>query len=162
MKNPLVAALQLLPHPEGGYFRETYRAPTLVEIDGERRSASTAILFMLEASSFSSLHRIRSDEVWHFYRGSDLEVVSIDEEGLLRVERLGGDPSTGSVPQVVVPRGRWFGARLVSTTNPEAYSLVGCTVAPGFEFRDLELANRDELLAEYPTLRDEIVALTRP
>lgn len=163
----LVHALKLSPHPEGGFFRETYRAPSVLPksaLGGHHagpRSASTAIYFLVTAGSFSALHRIASDEVWHFYAGHALEVISIDEHDQLHVVRVGMNLSEGEVPQYVVPQGRWFGSRLAAPHAPDAYALVGCTVAPGFDFADFELADRGALIAHYPQHQAIIEALTR-
>lgn len=157
----LVERLNLLPHPEGGYFRETYRAAeniagnALPSRFGGDRSASTAIYFLLETGQRSRLHRIQSDEVWHFYGGDPLMVVEIDRAGELKTTRLGGDLADGAVFQHVVPAGVWFGAAPADDgrTGTAGYALVGCTVAPGFDFADFELADRTVLLAEYPAHR---------
>jgi predicted cupin superfamily sugar epimerase len=155
----LIERLQLTPHPEGGYFRETYRAAESVggsalprRFNGER-SISTAIYFLLEAGQCSHLHRIKSDEVWHFYAGDPLDVVEIDAAGDLRTTRLGA----GGVYQHVVPAGVWFGA---APAEGGRFALVGCTVAPGFDFADFELADRTALLREYPRHQDWIRRLT--
>jgi predicted cupin superfamily sugar epimerase len=155
----LIEQLQLAPHPEGGYFRETYRAAESVgatalprRFTGER-SISTAIYFLLEAGQCSHLHRIRSDEVWHFYAGDPLDVMEIDGAGELKVTRIG----TGGVYQHVVPAGVWFGA---APAEGGRFALVGCTVAPGFDFADFELADRAALLREYPRHQDWIRRLT--
>lgn len=161
MLETLIRSLQLAPHPEGGWYRESYRAPVLVEVHGKQRAASTAIYFLLGSSDFSALHRIAADEVWHFYEGADLEIASLDETGVLRRERLGRDPATGAVPQLVVPAGRWFGARLAAPTEPGRFALVGCTVAPGFDFADFELADRTVLLQRFPEHAELICAWTR-
>jgi hypothetical protein len=171
MRTHLIASLGLQPHPEGGHYKETYRAPLVIDVDGRTRAVSTAIYFLLGRNEFSTLHRIRSDEVWHFYSGRDLEVVSFDDDGTVRRERVGSDPKTGAVPQLVVPAGRWFGARLAANAaddeddndadDDEAYALVGCTVAPGFDFADFELGDRAALLARYPGHADIVGALTR-
>jgi predicted cupin superfamily sugar epimerase len=159
----LIDRLGLQPHPEGGYFRETYRASESVAASGlprrfnGERSISTAITFLLEAGQCSRLHRIRSDEVWHFYAGDPLIVVEIDAAGCLKTARLGGDLAAGAVYQHVVPAGVWFGA---APAEGGRFALVGCTVAPGFDFADFELADRAELLAEYPMHRDWIRRLT--
>jgi len=157
----LVRELQLLPHPEGGHYRETYRDTRVVYVDGKRRSASTAILFLLCAGDISALHRIAADEVWHFYRGDDVEIVSFDEQGALRRERLGADPSTGAVPQLVVPARRWFGSRVWPGVGRAGWALVGCTVAPGFDFADFELGTRGALVQSYPDAVDVVTAFTR-
>ncbi|MBM4282052.1 MAG: cupin domain-containing protein [Deltaproteobacteria bacterium] len=157
----LVASLGLQPHPEGGFYKETYRATRVVDVDGRVRAASTAIYFLLTTGTFSALHRIRSDEVWHFYAGADLEVVSFDEQGRLLRERVGASAATGAVPQLVVPAGRWFGSRLADDGDADAFALVGCTVAPGFDFADFELGTREELLRQFPSHVDVVTALTR-
>jgi uncharacterized protein len=159
----LVRQLGLQPHPEGGYFRETYRATeniaaaALPRRFGGARSISTAIHFLLEAGQCSRLHRIQADEVWHFYAGDPLIVVEIDGAGGLKTTRLGGDLAAGAVYQHVVPAGAWFGA---TPAEGGRFALVGCTVAPGFDFADFELADRATLLAGYPAHRDWILRLT--
>jgi predicted cupin superfamily sugar epimerase len=158
----LVEQYALLPHPEGGYYRETYRAAARVrplERDEDAgRAASTAILYLLEGDDFSALHRIQSDEVWHFYAGEPLRVSSLGPSGERADLLLGSRPERGEVFQAVVPAGHWFGARLDA---PGGYCIVGCTVAPGFEFADFELAERGPMLARYPEHRDLVLALTR-
>jgi predicted cupin superfamily sugar epimerase len=159
----LVRELDLQPHPEGGYFRETYRASeslaaaALPRRFGGERSISTAIYFLLEGGQASRLHRIKADEVWHFYAGDPLIVVEIDAAGVLKTTRLGGDLGAGAVYQHVVPAGSWFGA---SPAEGGQFALVGCTVAPGFDFADFELADRAAFLAEYPEHQDWIRRLT--
>jgi len=166
-QDELVHALKLSPHPEGGFFRETYRASEILAKGSlgahhiGPRSASTAIYFLVTAGSFSALHRIASDEVWHFYGGHSLEVISIDEDNQVHAVRVGMNLAEGEVPQYVVPRGRWFGSRLAAPHTADAYALVGCTVAPGFDFADFELANRSVLVQRYPQHRAIIEALTR-
>lgn len=160
----LVRTLALSPHPEGGFFRETYRsAEQLAALParfGGPRSVSTAIYYLLGAGDMSALHRIHSDEVWHFYLGRPLEVVVLAADGTARTIVLGVDLAAGQVPQAVVEAGAWFGARLHQPV-PGAFALVGCTVAPGFDFADLELAERAALLARYPQHAGVIAALTR-
>lgn len=150
--------LELQPHPEGGFFRETYRASLGTAAFGGSRSASTAIYFLLAGDAFSALHRMRSDEVWHFYAGSALLVHSIDPEGHYSVSKLGENPEAGEQFQCVVPAGHWFGCGL---ERPDTYALVGCTVAPGFDFADFEMGRRAELLAQYPQHKGVIEKLTR-
>ena len=152
------------PHPEGGYFVETYRSAeqvphvALPTRFGGSRSFSTAIYFLLENHHFSALHRIQADELWHFYTGDPLEILVLDPaSGALEVIRLGPDPEAGEVFQAVVAAGMWFGSRPAAGS---AYSLVGCTVAPGFDFADFELAERTALLAEFPQHEAVIVGLT--
>ncbi|HVJ40961.1 MAG TPA: cupin domain-containing protein [Dongiaceae bacterium] len=159
----LIERLRLVPHPEGGFFRETYRAS--IELSAQAlpadftgtRHASTAIYFLLAAGDRSRLHRICSDEVWHFYHGDPLQVVEITEAGDISTTLLGADIGAGQVPQHVVPAGRWFGA---CPAPDSRFSLVGCTVAPGFDFADFEMAEPQALLSAYPKLRDWIIRLT--
>lgn len=170
MTNPLSPAVQALidrlalqPHPEGGFFRETYRAKrslnaaALAPHFSGARYASTAIYYMLTAGDRSRFHRLRSDEVWHFYLGDPLQVVELTESGSIQVTILGTDFAAGQVPQHVVPAGRWFGACPAPGSN---FSLVGCTVAPGFDFADFDVAARDDLLVAYPDASDWIRRLT--
>lgn len=158
-----VRLLNLQPHPEGGYFAETYRASETLAAHalptrfGGARAFSTAIYFLLESHHVSALHRIQADEVWHFYAGGPLEVFVIKPDATLTVIRLGSDPGRGEVFQTMVPAGCWFGSR---PAPGSAYSLVGCTVAPGFDFADFEMADRNALLAEFPQHTDTIRMLT--
>ena len=128
----VVRLLGLSPHPEGGFYRETFRAPAA---DGER-SASTAIYYLLRAGEVSAWHRVDADEVWHFYAGSPLELfLSVDGRERSAI-RLGPDLTAGERPQAVVPAGVWQAARPLG-----GWVLVGCTVAPGFEFSSFEMAS---------------------
>lgn len=158
----LVEALRLVPHPEGGWYRETYRDTLMLPGEalprGGSRSASTAILYLLDAGSFSALHRIASDEVWHFHLGDPLIVHVLHEDGRREDLRLGLDVLGGDRVQAVVPRGAWFGARLAEGGR---FALVGCTVAPGFDFADFELAERASLTARFPEHAALIAAMTR-
>lgn len=157
----VIEALGLGPHPEGGYFAETFRSPLTVGSSahpGERR-ASTAIYFLLAAGEFSAFHRVRSDEVWHHYAGDVLELHSIDASGAHQRRLLGVDLVWGERPQLVIPAGVWQAARPLP--GSAGYVLVGCTVAPGFEFADFEMPARDALLREYPDQRALIESLTR-
>jgi predicted cupin superfamily sugar epimerase len=151
----LVRGLRLLPHPEGGFYRETYRA-TQVH-DG--RAAATMIYFLLPAGQVSRLHRIDADEGWHHYLGGTLEIFELDEAepDRPRVTRLGKNLTAGELPQHIVPAGRWFGAAPAAGTP---YALVGCTVAPGFEFAQFELGERERLLARFPAAADIVARLT--
>ncbi|MFC1452229.1 cupin domain-containing protein [Verrucomicrobiota bacterium] len=158
-----IKALDLKRHPEGGYFAETYRSAARVPgsalaapLRGDR-SLTTAIYFLLESGDVSALHRLRSDEVWHFYAGSSLRLYLIDPDGEGREVRLGRCDDQGEAPQAVVPAGTWFGARV---SQPGSYALCGCTVSPGFEFEDFELGRREELLRRFPGHREWILSLT--
>ncbi len=156
--------LQLLPHPEGGYFRETYRSEefiprsSLPERFSGARSFSTAIYFLLAGTDFSALHRIKSDEVWHFYDGSSLTVHVIDPQGDYSALKVGRNIAAGEMPQAVVKAGSYFGA---TVNDIESYALAGCTVAPGFGFADFELPGRQRLLELFPQHREIIARLTR-
>ena len=152
-----ITSLHMQPHPEGGYYAQTYAAGELIPRAalpgrfGGDRPFSTAIYFLLENHNRSALHRIQSDEVWHFYAGGSLNVYVIDlASGTLSVIRLGNRPDRGEVFQAVVRAGCWFGAKPVGEPNVPAFSLVGCTVAPGFDFNDFELADSGTLLAQFP------------
>src|SRR5882757_5432760 len=155
--------LNLEPHPEGASYRQTYRAPltlpqfALSGFTGDR-AASTAIYFLLEGDQFSAFHRLRSDEVWHFYAGFGLVVHVIEPGGQYSELLLGSNAAAGEVFQAVVPAGCWFGSSL---RLPNTFALVGCTVAPGFDFADFEMAKRDALTAQYPQHRNIIQRLTR-
>lgn len=130
--------LELLPHPEGGYYREVYRNETNHSFPGFEgtRSIATSIFFLLEAPQVSALHRIKSDEIWYYHNGGNLEIIELDENGAEHITLLGKDLDKGAVLQHVVKAGRWFGARLPEGSS---YCLVGCQVSPGFDFRDFEL-----------------------
>ena len=185
-----IEKLGLEAHPEGGYFRQTYKSQARIvpEASGKARpaakgatsvgqpelhgprAASTAIYFLLEGENFSALHRLRSDEMWHFYAGSPLVVHVLDPASEYSSILLGNDLEAGQVFQAVVQAGCWFGAELAQ--NPHfsqnrgevgqpSYALVGCTVAPGFEFEDFEMATREELQAKYPGQKEIIQKLTR-
>ncbi len=149
-----IRELQLRPHPEGGYYRVTYTSQLPIATPNGNRAASTAIYFLLEGRDFSAFHRIASDELWHFYAGSALVVYVIDAAGCYSELRVDG---VGSF-QAVVRAGCWFASRL---EDPSGFALVGCTVAPGFDFADFELAKRDELVGSYPQHERLIEELTR-
>ena len=136
-----IRKLDLRPHPDGGYFRETYRAPDRVNLGGlparytGSRHASTAIYYLLPGEEVNQLHRLHSDEMWHFYTGSPLTLHLIHPNGTYEARQLGPEPGSGQAFQVLVPAGCWFGA---TVDDPEGYTLVGCTVAPGFDLDDFE------------------------
>jgi predicted cupin superfamily sugar epimerase len=158
----LVARLGLQPHPERGFFVETHRAGVAVTAASHPgpRAASTAIYFLVTAEAPSTyLHRLRSDEVFHLYEGGPLDIVRLFSDGASDVARLGLDLEAGERPQIVVPAATWFGTELATGAS---HCLVGCTVAPGFEFSDFELAEGPELAARYPTQAVRIARLSRP
>ncbi len=145
----LIARHQLLPHPEGGYYRETWRAERV--LPGTTRSVGTAILYLLPEGQCSRLHRLDADEVWHFHQGGGLQIVELGAEGA-RVTVLGAEH-----PQHVVRAGSWFGSTPVAGAG---HCFVGCTVTPGFEFAHFELGHREALLREFPHARDWVERLT--
>ncbi len=158
----LIESFELKPHPEGGYFAESYRSkesiPRIslpVQFGGDR-SFSTAIYFLIPGGEKSRLHRIASDEIWHHYMGEALVVVEITPEGEVIETQLGSDVMAGQVPQYVVTAGHYFGARV----EGDGFAFVGCTVSPGFDFDDFEMADRDELLTLYPAAGELIRAMT--
>jgi predicted cupin superfamily sugar epimerase len=157
----VIEALSLLPHPEGGFYRETFRAPPLPFELAERgvRSASTAIYFLLGSTDFSALHVVSSDEHWHHYLGDALELHCFDRAGEHRRALLGSDLLRGQRPQHVVLAGELQGARVVR--GGYGFALCGCTVAPGFDFADFRMPPRAELLTRLPQQRELVMQLTR-
>jgi predicted cupin superfamily sugar epimerase len=160
----LVDKYQMQLHPEGGWFRETYRSDELVLGEhlpnryGNGRSFSTAIYFLLEGEQFSGFHRIKSDELWHFYAGGPLNVYVINPQGELYIIKLGNNPDNDEVFQAAVPAGCWFASQ---PALPQSFCFVGCTVAPGFDFADFELAKAKQLAELYPQHQSIINKLCR-
>lgn len=160
-----IEKLNLIEHPEGGFFRETYRSGQVIPPVGlpERftgpRSFSTAIYFLITESCPSHLHRLKADELWHFYAGTGLTLHLFYPDGRYRLKKLGGKIEEGESFQVLVPADCWFGAVV---HQPGGYTLAGCTVAPGFDFADFTLARRSELLPLFPDYTQVIHRLTRP
>jgi len=159
-----------MPHPrEGGWFIQTYAANEAISSSafadarypdarypGPRRT-STAIYYLLEPESFSEMHRLRSDEVFHFYAGDPIEMLQLSPDGTGRTIVIGNDLAAGHTPQVVVKREVWQGARLIEGGG---WALLGCTVSPGFEYEDYDSGKRAELIANWPAFTAKIVALT--
>jgi hypothetical protein len=147
----LIDFYQLVPHPEGGYYKETYRSDVLVDQSAlpsrflGHRHCSTAIYFLLVKDSFSAFHKILSDECWHFYEGAAVAIHVLHLNGAYELIKLGNRIDLGEQFQAIVPAGAWFASKTLG-----AYSLVGCTVSPGFDFNDFELANANELTQMYP------------
>ena len=152
-----ITALDLQPHPEGGFYREIYRADLTVTVGDRQRSASTAIYYLLRAGERSRLHRLQSDELWHFYAGQPLTVHQLIPEQGYHALTIGADLSQGQQLCGGVPAGIWFGATVAAETG---FSLVGCTVAPGFSFEDFEMAEAATLLKAFPESRSLIEQLT--
>ena len=160
----IIELLNLSPHPEGGYYRETYRSGLVLDENvlpdrfvGNRHCA-TCIYFLLTNRNFSAFHRINQDEIWHFYAGQPLTLHIIDLNGEYLHIKIGMDLQKGVLPQFVVPAGSWFAAEI---EEKDGYALVGCTVAPGFDFRDFELGDRKELCDLFPQHNQQISRLTR-
>ncbi len=154
----VIRCLELRAHPEGGYFKEVFRSPELVANERRTRSASTAIYFLLKSGEFSAFHRVSSDEGWHHYAGDALELVVVRGSSVKR-ERLGRDLAAGERPFGVVPAGAWQAARPIGAEH--GYALVGCTVAPGFDFSDFEMPPRATLLALLPEHGELVRSFTR-
>lgn len=154
--------LNLQAHPEGGFYRETYRsaekvlANELPDRFDDTRNFSTAIFFLLRSEDRSLFHRIKSDEVWHYHAGTSLSIYVLEGDALVTYV-LGPNLEKGEQLQVVVPANCWFGARL---NDADSYTLAGCTVSPGFDFHDFELAGRASLLQQYPAYQEIIESLT--
>ena len=160
----IIKELKLEPHPEGGYFRETYRSEGKINNNNSleknytgNRNYSTCIYFLLTSDNFSALHRIKQDEIWHFYDGSPIKLHTISESGVHETHIIGNNLSKGEIPQFVVPGGFWFGAEVI---DQNSYSLVGCTVSPGFSFEDFELKSEKELTSLFPNQKEIISKLT--
>lgn len=163
-KLEIIAKLDLQPHPEGGFFKETYRSEAEISRDqlGEEysgnRNYSTSIYFLLTSEDHSNFHRIKQDEIWHFYEGSPIRLHTISEDGVHNSHIIGRDILKDELPQLVVKGGDWFAAEVITKGE---FSLVGCTVAPGFSFEDFELPPRNELLEKFPQHHDLITKFTK-
>jgi predicted cupin superfamily sugar epimerase len=163
--------LGLAAHPEGGSYRQTYRSELVLPKEAlpraytGARAVSTAIYFLLQSGNFSAFHRLRSDEMWHFYAGESLLVHVIELNGRYSKIKVGNDPQRGESLQALVKASCWFASEVASSKcispDDRSFALVGCTVAPGFDFDDFELARRDELAQKYPQHREIIQRLTR-
>ena len=160
--NEIVTRYQLAPHPEGGFYAETYRSTEFIHSENlpgfsGSRAYSTAILYLMRAEDKSCLHRIKQDEVWHFYLGGPMRLVMISPAGEFSEVSLGQNIAAGQYVQYCVPRGCWFGA---CPLPGSPYTFVGCTVAPAFDFEDFELGKREQLLAQYPAFKEIINQFT--
>ncbi|HVO16906.1 MAG TPA: cupin domain-containing protein [Alphaproteobacteria bacterium] len=161
----IIRLLGLTPHPEeGGFFRETYRSaetipPAVLDPGyGGPRAHSTAIYYLLTSTTYSAMHRVKSDEVYHFYLGDPIEMLQLAPGGAGRTVLIGPDVARGMQPQLVVPRGVWQGSRLVA--GPHGFALLGATVAPGFDYADYEHGRRAALVRDWPNWRAQIEART--
>jgi predicted cupin superfamily sugar epimerase len=161
----IIGHLGLVPlAEEGGYYRETYRCDEKIVKDflppryGGDRNCSTAIYYLLTPEMFSALHRVKSDEIFHFYAGDRVSILQLYPDGHGETVTLGNDLKAGQKPQCIVPRGVWQGCFVAEGGK---FALMGTTVAPGFEFDDFELGKREELLRKFPRFEKEIIHLTR-
>lgn len=159
-----IKRFNLKPHPEGGYYARSYESDIILEqpclpacFDG-KRFLSTAIYYLLEQGDFSAFHRLKGDECWHFYAGEPLYLFIIENDGNLQQIVLGNNVPENEIPQFVVKAGKWFAA--VPCEN-STFSFAGCTVTPGFDFEDLEFANKEALINQYPSLKTIIEIFTR-
>jgi len=162
--NEIINRLNLKPHPEGGYFSETYRCEETLE-PGQlparypsKRSFNTAIYFLLTADSCSHMHRLKTDEIFHFYLGDPVTMLQLYPDGSSKTVRLGSDVLGGENPQIIVPRDIWQGSFIAGDGK---FALLGTTVSPGFDFEDFEYGDRDQLIAFYPAQRELIIRLTK-
>jgi uncharacterized protein len=160
----IVQLLNLQPHPEGGYYKEVYRSEGLIEeaclpdnFQG-KRSFSTSIYYLLQKGDFSAFHRIKSDEHWHYYYGGNVLIHVLYPDGSYQCKLLGSNIANGAAFQLVIPAGTWFAAEPAPGND---FTLAGCTVAPGFDFADFELANKNELMQQYPNYQELIRRLCR-
>lgn len=160
-----IEKLGLQKHPEGGWFKETYRSNETIKQSAlptnynGNRNISTSIYYLLEGKDMSVFHRLKSDEIWHFYTGtSSIKITLISPEGKLTEHLIGTNPDYDEVFQFIIPKNHWFAAE---PTNKSGYALVGCTVAPGFDFDDFEMAKREELIKQFPLHQECIKKLTR-
>jgi predicted cupin superfamily sugar epimerase len=154
--NEIISTLKLSKHPEGGYYKETYRSNEEMETDRGKRNVSTAIYFLLEENDRSKFHRIKSDECWFFHQGNAVEIFILSDE-VLKTVVLGNMILKNEIPQTIIPANSWFAAKV---RDEKGFALVSCTVAPGFDFRDFEMAERKQLLKEFPDQPEIIHAFT--
>lgn len=155
----IIDELQLSPLiGEGGYFNETYRSDTIVFVNGINQTASTQIYYLITPQSFSSLHKLTKDEVWHFYLGDSAQLLLIYPDGQYEIIILGNDIMNDEILQYVIYQGIWFGVKIEELIC--GYSLFGTTVSPGFEFQDFTSGDRTDLIQQFPDLEDLIIEYT--
>jgi len=153
----IIEKLNLTRHPEGGFYRETYRAEKSVTLDnGKVRNTGTAIYYLLKGADKSHFHKVGSDELWLFHQGEPLELLMITGDGNIETKILGNRLDLDEEPQIIIPANVWFAARI---KEEKGFTLVSCIVAPGFEFEDFELADKNELIRSFPNIKDEIEEL---
>ena len=156
--------LGLLPHPEGGYFREIYRSTKPIPqsalpkcYDGDR-NYGTSIYYLLNGEDFSAFHKLHSDEIWHFYEGSAVIIYLLASDGTMTELRLGRDVFSGERPQIVLPQDTWFAAEVIDKSS---FAVMGCTVSPGFSFSDFVIGKRVDLTTQFPDYAPLIQRLSR-
>jgi predicted cupin superfamily sugar epimerase len=155
----IIKKLNLSKHVEGGHFKRTYQSSFKIHSPNGDRLINTAIYYLLESHDFSCWHRLKSDEIWHYYAGSDLVIHQINDQGILFSTLLGNLLiNTDAQPQRIVPAGNWFAAEVLVG---ESFTLLGCTVAPGFEYEDFEIADKENLIKQYPQHENIILKLTK-
>jgi predicted cupin superfamily sugar epimerase len=158
-----ISKLNMLPHPEGGYFKEFYKSNELIKKEhlpdrfGGHRAFSTSIYFLLNEKDVSKLHKIESDELWYYHSGSSVTIICLHKDYGLKKYKLGLNLENEELPQVLVEKGTWFGAFLNDETT---YSLVGCNVAPGFDFEDFVMGDKEKLFSDFPKHKEIIIKLT--
>lgn len=159
----IIEKFDLTKHPEGGYFKETYRSDGIIqnnelpqEFVGDR-NYSTAIYFLLTSEKFSAFHKINQDEIWHFYSGTTLKLHMIAPDGTYSFVLIGNDVLNNEQPQFIVPAQHWFAAEVIQENS---FAFTGCTVAPGFDFNDFVLPKRDTLIELFPQHSTLITKLT--
>lgn len=154
----IIEELKLSPHPEGGFYRETYRGENVITLDKDRvRNTGTAIYYLLKDKDKSHFHKVSSDELWLFHQGEPLEILMITPDGKIETKILGNRLDLNEEPQVIVKANIWFAARV---KNEKRFALVSCVVAPGFDFSDFTLGHKDELIKLFPDIKEEIEKLS--
>lgn len=154
----IIEKLNLATHPEGGLYRESYRGEKLIALDkGKKRNTATAIYYLLKDTDKSHFHKVYSDELWFFHQGEPLEIFMITDDGKIEMKTLGNRLDLGEEPQVIINANIWFAARV---KNEKGFTLVSCVVAPGFDFSDFELGNKNELIKLFPGIKAEIEQLS--
>ncbi len=159
-----ISKLQLSPHPEGGYYKEIYRSGEIIKAEylpdryKASRAFSTSIYFLLKNNQVSLFHKLKSDEIWHFYDGCGVKIYIIEKNGAIKEILLGNKLKEGELPQIVIRKNYWFGAELLDKSS---FCLMGCTVSPGFDFKDLRLGEREKLLNLFPQHEKIIKKLTK-
>jgi predicted cupin superfamily sugar epimerase len=153
----IINLLEMKPHPEGGFYKETYRSEELCL--NRTRNLKTVIYFLLRSEDVSHFHRIKSDEMWYYHAGSPLIVHSIDDQGIYKEQKVGINFSEGEIPQYLVPKNTIFGSTVL---EKDSYSLVSCSVSPGFDFEDFELFKQSDLMEQFPLHHKIISKLTLP